>query len=134
MAASIPTLAQHINYIAARVQAVVAKLDELSIRVDGMQLAGLNQGGASKDDLAAMREDVKRDIVRERAMMEASLEHRIDQQVARQMIDRDPSAAISRLEKKTGDIDAAVLQLDARLADIATRIETRSTADSSTSM
>lgn len=134
MAASIPTLAQHINYIAARVQAVVAKLDELSIRVDGMQLAGLNQGGASKDDLAAMREDVKRDIVRERAMMEASLEHRIDQQVARQMIDRDPSAAISRLEKKTGDIDAAVLQLDAQLADIATRIETRSTADSSTSM
>eukprot|EP00873_Tetraselmis_striata_P033712 jgi/Tetstr1/453976/TSEL_040895.t1 len=94
-------------------QAVVHKVNLLSDEVE--RLGGGGGAGVTPEDIGALRDDIKRDVVRERAMMEASLEHRIDQQVNRLMIDKDQSASISRLEKRMDGADAALAKLDAKL-------------------
>eukprot|EP00873_Tetraselmis_striata_P043841 jgi/Tetstr1/464105/TSEL_008910.t1 len=114
------TIVQHINHLAARIQAVIHKVDSLSDQLEELKAgAGADKAGPTAEDVAALRDDIKRDVIKERAMMEASLEHRIDQQVNRLMIDRDQSAVISRLEKRMDDADATLVKLDARLAECA---------------
>lgn len=113
------TIVQHINHLAARIQAVIRKVDSLSDQLDELRSGGAGAPGKTAEDVATLREDIKRDVIKERAMMEASLEHRIDQQVNRLMIDRDQTAAISRLEKRTDDVDATLIRMDARLTELA---------------
>lgn len=113
------TIVQHINHLAARIQAVIRKVDSLADQLEDLK-NGEGGAGASRpsaEDVANLRDDIKRDVIKERAMMEASLEHRIDQQVNRLMIDRDQSAVISRLEKRMDDVDTTLIKLDARLTE-----------------
>ena len=115
------TIVQHINHLAARIQAVIHKVDSLSDQLEELKTAdgSAARSGPTAEEVASLRDDIKRDVIKERAMMEASLEHRIDQQVNRLMIDRDQSAVISRLEKRMDDVDTTLIKLDARLAECA---------------
>jgi hypothetical protein len=102
MSSSIPTILQHVSHIAARVQAIAHRLDAVSEDLaDLRQSMGGGDAIVKPDDLVSLREDIKRDVIRERAMMEASLEHRIDQQITRHM--PDASAGLARVE---GRLDA----------------------------
>ncbi|AUF82267.1 hypothetical protein TetV_175 [Tetraselmis virus 1] len=97
-----PMLVQHLNHLAARIQAVVHKVDALSEELEELrQNSSTAEGSLTSNDLTNTREDIKRDIIRERAMMEASIEHRIDQQVGKLLT--DPCDNIAKLE---GRMDA----------------------------
>ena len=102
MSSSSATILQHVSHIAARVQAIAHRLDAVSEDLaDLRQSMGGGDAIVKPDDLVSLREDIKRDVIRERAMMEASLEHRIDQQITRHM--PDASAGLARVE---GRLDA----------------------------
>lgn len=122
---------QHMNHLAARVQAIVRKVDALADQIEEIRNAnGADPSeGVKAEDISTLRDDIKRDVIRERAMMEASLEHRIDQQVNRLMIDKDQSAVISRLEKRMDDVDGTLVKLDARISDTTKKSTRVKTAD-----
>ena len=129
------TLVQHMNHLAARIQAVVRKVDSLADQIEEIRngAAAASSGAAKAEEMSALRDDIKRDVIRERAMMEASLEHRIDQQVNRLMIDKDQTAVLARLEKRLDDVDGTLIKFDARIADTGKRGRAVKTADASTS-
>lgn len=90
--------------LSAKVQAALTKVDALSAQMAELKAAA---GDITKPaDITEMKEELKRDIIRERAMMEASLEHRMDQQMNRLILENDQTAALSRLEKRIADIEA----------------------------
>lgn len=127
------TLVQHMTHLAARIQAVVRKVDSLADQIEDLRSGGAadQSEGVKTEDISALRDDIKRDVIRERAMMEASLEHRIDQQVNRLMIDKDQSAVIARLERRLDDVDGTLVKLDTRLADCSAKGKTK-TVDTAT--
>nr|WRJ69746.1 hypothetical protein TetV2_00297 [Oceanusvirus sp.] len=107
--AGLPTIVQHVNHLAARVQAIVFRIDALSEEIGELrQNVGGGEGSAAvkPDDLTALREDIKRDVIRERAMMEASLDSRITQQ-AKTLITK-PSDDIARVEGRLEALESRV--------------------------
>lgn len=112
------TLVQHMNHLAARIQAVIHKVDSLADQLEELRSGGAG-GSVTAEAVAGLREDIRKDVIRERGMMEASLEHRIDQRVNRLMMDKDQTAVIARLEKRMEEVDGTVASLEARVADAA---------------
>ena len=125
------TIVQHMHHLAARIHAVVHKVNSLSDQLEELK-AGMGGSSGSAEAISALRDEIKRDVIRERAMMEASLEHRIDQQLNRLMIDKDQSASISRLERRADSVDSTLVRLDERLSELKPRAAAAKTASKQT--
>jgi hypothetical protein len=96
------TLLQNMTMLTLRVQAILEKVNALDARVSA----------SSGEGLSGIREEIRRDVSKERAMMEASMEHRIDQQVGRLLADKDNSAAITRLERRLDSVIERLAKLE----------------------
>ena len=104
-------IVQHITMIAARLQALSATVEKMAGQIEELK-AGAGSS-AKPTDIADLKDELKKDIIRERAMLEASLEHRIDQQINRSVVENDQTASIAALNKR---IDAIAAKVDAAQA------------------
>lgn len=112
------TIIQHLNHLAARLQVGLMKITALEEDIAGIKEAMSTSSGAG---VASIREDLRKDVARERALMEASMEHRIDQHVGKLLADKDTSAALARLERRIDDASDRLTRVEAERADQASR-------------
>lgn len=101
-------IVQHMNHLAARIQAVVRKVDAIENRLDE---PANDDKSVGTEALTTLKEDIKRDVVRERAMMEASLEHRVDQQMNKLFAEKDQQPVISSLEKRILELESIIQKI-----------------------
>lgn len=102
-------IVQHITMIAARLQALSATVENMAVQIEELK-AGAGSS-AKPTDIADLKEELKKDIIRERAMLEASLEHRIDQQINRSVVENDQTASMAAMSKRIDGIAETVSKL-----------------------
>ena len=111
---NIQAIVQHITMIAARLQALSATVENMAGQIEELK-AGAGSS-AKPTDIADLKEELKKDIIRERAMLEASLEHRIDQQINRSVVENDQTASIAAMSKRVDGIADTVSKLSSAAA------------------
>lgn len=119
---NIAAIVQHVTMIAARLQAVSAIVEKNDAHIEELKSGA--SSSTKPSDIAELKDELKKDFIRERAMMEAALEHRIDQQVNRSVVENDQTARISATNARVDDLEKNLVQMNERLSLSVVALET----------